>query len=625
MRSAWYRAPLLALAAAGALLVTTAPTRQPAGSPDLPVVRPNDNRVAAGARRGDTVALNLVVRRARWFPGADTGTSVVVDAFGEEGKAPRIPAPLIRVRAGTHIVATVRNALPDSTITVHGLHTHPAAGWGTMRLMPGEIHTVRFTAGEPGTYTYFATIGRVIPPVFERETAAGAFVVDPPAGRTDDRVFVINIWGNTPDPLTTSNALAINGKTWPYTERLTSSLGDSVRYRIVNASTRAHPMHLHGFYFRVDARGTGFAETAYAPARRRLAVTETLLPAETMDMVWHADRPGNWLLHCHLAFHVVPEAALLEAPPPEDHDALSHDANRHMAGLILGITVRPARGWREPVRTDPQRMRLLVQEGARRGASPRAIGYVLQTGDTPPVPDSVQIPGPTLVLTRGRPADITVVNLLKEPTGVHWHGIELESYFDGVAGWSGAGQHVAPPIAPGDSFVAHLTLPRAGTFIYHTHLGDLVQLTAGLYGAIVVLEPGQHFDPRSDHVFVAGWDGDVRPRRLLVNGDSVPPPLELAAGQRHRLRFVNIGAAGFVRFALKRDTSLVRWRALAKDGADLPPALAVEGPATVQINVGETYDAELDAREPGNYELWLELTLRPGMQGVMRHQQVIVH
>jgi FtsP/CotA-like multicopper oxidase with cupredoxin domain len=252
------------------------------------------------------------------------------------------------------------------------------------------------------------------------------------------------------------------------------------------------------------------------------------------------------------------------------------------------------------------------------------MGYALQGDGIEAAADSVQIPGPTVVLTRGRPADITVVNRLKEPTGVHWHGIELESYSDGVAGWSGAGRRIAPPIAPGDSFVARLTMPRAGTFIYHTHLGDLVQLTSGLYGAMVVLEPGEHFDPRTDHVFVAGWDGDVRPRRLLINGDSVPRPLELAAGQRHRLRFVNIGAAGFVRFSLKRDTSLVRWRAVAKDGADLPSLAAVDGPASARINVGETYDASFDASEPGEYELWAELTLRPGVAAVMKRQRVIV-
>jgi FtsP/CotA-like multicopper oxidase with cupredoxin domain len=492
-----------------------------------------------------------------------------------------------------------------------------------MRLAPGESHTVRFTAGEPGTYSYYATIGHIVFPMAERETAGGAFVVDPPGARTDDRVFVINIYGNSPGPHEVSNALALNGKTWPYTERLSASLGDSVRYRIVNVSMRAHPIHLHGFYFRVDGHGSGLADTVFAPADRRLAVTESVFPRGSLTMMWQPDRPGNWLLHCHLAFHVVPELALLEAPPPERHDPLSHDANRHMAGLVMGITVPASTDWREPVRSDPQRLRLFVQEGPRRRAAPRSMSYVVQAGDAPR-PDSVQVPGPTLVLTRGRPADITVINRMREPTGVHWHGIELESYSDGVVGWSGMGDRVAPPIAPGDSFVARLTQPRAGTFIYHTHLGDLEQLTAGLYGAIVVLEPGERFDPSRDHVIVAGWDGDVIPRRLLINGDSAPPPLVLTRDRSHRFRFVNIGAAGFVRFALHRDGTVLRWRAVGKDGADLPPSAAVETPSAVRINVGETFDAAFDATAPGEYELIYELTLRPGTPGVTRRQRVTV-
>ena len=612
----------------GALVVTlalgdAAPARVPPIPNERTVVRPNDNRVPAGTRRRDTLTVRLVIDRARWFPGAETGPSVVVEAFAEEGKAPQIPAPLIRVPVGTHIIATVRNALPDSTVTVHGLHMRPAAGWGTMRLAPGEIHTVRFTTGAPGTYSYFATIGRVVFPEVERETAAGAFIVDAAGAQVEDRVFVINIWGNSSVPGRFNNALAINGKTWPYTERLSASLGERVRYRIVNSSNRAHPMHLHGFYYRVDAQGPGFADTSFAPTQRRLVVTETVFPNATMTIEWQPDRPGNWLFHCHLAFHVVPEAALLEPSTPEDRHGLSHDAGQHMAGLILGITVPSPRRWREPVRADPQRLTLFVQEGVRRGASPRSMGYVLHGGAIP-ARDSGQIPGPTRAVTRGRPADITVDNRLKEPTAVHWHGIELESYSDGVAGWSGAGQRVAPPIAPGDSFVARLTLPRAGTFIYHTHLGDLEQLTAGLYGALVVLEPGERFDPRTDHLIVAGWDGDVRPRRPLINGDSAPPPLELAGGRRHRLRFVNIGAANILRFSLSRDGALVRWRALAKDGADLPGELAVEGPAVVRLNVGETYDAVFDASQPGEYELLLELVPRPGAAPITRRQQVIV-
>jgi manganese oxidase len=607
--------PVLAVAAL--LLASFSPRAE------VPVVSPNDNRVSAGVRRGDTLTLDLVVTRARWFPEADGGTSIVVEALAEEGKAPQIPAPLIRVRAGTHIVATVRNGLPDSTITVMGLHSRPAAAWGDMRLRPGERHTVRFTAGTPGTYAYRTVIGTVDLDKVERETTGGAFVVDSVGAPTDDRIFVVNIWGEYKDSTTYRNALAFNGKSWPHTERLSATLGDRVRYRVVNASSRVHPMHLHGMYFRVDSRGNGFADTIYTRERQRLAATEDMLPGTTMSMVWDADRPGNWLLHCHLAFHVIPEASLLDAPPAEAKHPLSHDANLHMVGLIMGITVKPRTAWSEPPRTDAQAVRLVVQEGKRRGRSERAMGFVGSSAGAPLAQDSVQIPGPVLVLTRGRPADITVVNRLSEPTGVHWHGIELESYSDGVVGWSGMDQRIAPPIAPNDSFVARLTLPRAGTFMYHTHLGDLVQLTSGMYGAIVVMEPGQRYDPRTDHVYVFGWDGPHEPAQMLVNGDSVLAPKELAAGVKHRLRFVNIGPAPYVRVTLMRDTSLVRWRAVAKDGADLAPGQATERPAVVMLNVGETYDFEFDAREPGEYVLAMNQLNRVGPPG-RRPQRLIV-
>jgi FtsP/CotA-like multicopper oxidase with cupredoxin domain len=205
------------------------------------------------------------------------------------------------------------------------------------------------------------------------------------------------------------------------------------------------------------------------------------------------------------------------------------------------------------------------------------------------------------VLNRNEPTDIVVVNRLAEPAAIHWHGIELESYSDGVAGWSGYGDHLAPSIQPGDSFFAHLTLPRAGTFIYHTHMNDIEQLTSGLYGGIVVLEPGRRFDPRRDHIYVAGWDSEQNPH-LLVNGDSLPAPLDLSAGVSHRFRFVNIGAAERFPFSIYRDTSLVTWKMLARDGAELPPAQALTVPSVDWLDVGETRDVEI-VPLPGMYRL----------------------
>ena len=106
--------------------------------------------------------------------------------------------------------------------------------------------------------------------------------------------------------------------------------------------------------------------------------------------------------------------------------------------------------------------------------------------------------GPPIVVNVGDPLSINVINRSAQPTAVHWHGIELESYFDGIAGFSGARSRLAPVIAPGDSFEARFTPPRAGTFIYHSHVDEVRQQAAGLTGAIVVLAPGQRFDPATD-------------------------------------------------------------------------------------------------------------------------------
>ena len=98
----------------------------------------NDNRVAAGVLKRDTLRVSLVLQRAEWYPEAEDGPHVTVEAFGEEGKAPSIPAPLIRVPTGTTVRATIRNALPDSTIHVIGFATQPIAPSETLHMRPGQ-------------------------------------------------------------------------------------------------------------------------------------------------------------------------------------------------------------------------------------------------------------------------------------------------------------------------------------------------------------------------------------------------------------------------------------------------------------------------------------------------------
>ena len=62
------------------------------------VIVANQNKAPAGVTRAGVVRIALEAREGLWRPQADTGAGVVVQAFGEAGKALQIPGPLIRVR-----------------------------------------------------------------------------------------------------------------------------------------------------------------------------------------------------------------------------------------------------------------------------------------------------------------------------------------------------------------------------------------------------------------------------------------------------------------------------------------------------------------------------------------------
>jgi FtsP/CotA-like multicopper oxidase with cupredoxin domain len=184
--------------------------------------------------------------------------------------------------------------------------------------------------------------------------------------------------------------------------------------------------------------------------------------------------------------------------------------------------------------------------------------------------------------------------------------MELESLYDGVAGWSGAGSNMAPLIAPGDSFVAVFTPPRAGTFIYHTHMDETVQLGTGMYGPLIVVEPGARFDPATDIPVVIGGAVDNDTAAATIDGRRHPPARAFAAGTTYRLRFINILAADVLAVRLVNDSTPVTWTPVAKDGADVQPNVRRPVAATFRIGVGETYDFEWTPPRPMDAELLVE-------------------
>src|SRR5690348_11026170 len=170
-----------------------------------------------------------------------------------------------------------------------------------------------------------------------------------------------------------------------------------------------------------------------------------------------------------------------------------------------------------------------------------------------------QVPGPTIEARVGDVLEVRLKNSLREPTTIHWHGLQIPASMDGT-------DMVQHPIMPGETFTYRFKLPDAGTFWYHPHMNETVQLERGLYGAIVVRGPDEP-ELDADRVLVIddvaldrkgeikppGWwfeqhDGRQGSTRL-INGRQ-EPELTIAAGHVERWRLVNASSARYIRLSI---------------------------------------------------------------------------
>jgi FtsP/CotA-like multicopper oxidase with cupredoxin domain len=602
--------------------------------PDAPVAEVNDNRHPAGTLSGRTLTLSLDIVEAGYQPEGEHDPVVRVLAFAESGKAPQVPGPLLRAPVGTTVRLTVRNR-SDSAVVLAGLRRSMPADRDTLNVAPGATREITFRLDKAGNFFYWGMLKGLS--TFEDRfwldsQLTGAFVVDSagaPPPSTQERIWVITEWFyDVPKTRTFESALTFNGKAWPYNERLTFKQGDSVHFRVINAAAVEHPLHLHGFYFRVERQGGTRADTV-VPVSRQLLQNMRLIPiGGSLLLSWVPTTPGNWVFHCHFAGHVGEIVSLHDSPDAftvssghGEHSVPAHDkpGGHTMRGLVVGMHITPAPGYAEPVVANRRTINLLIQKrpnGLVGGQT--AYGFLLQTGTETPARDSISIPGPILELKRGEPVRILVKNNLDEQSGVHWHGLEIESFPDGVPDFSGIGDKIMPPIPPGKTFAADFTPPRSGTFPYHSHLHEMRQIGSGMYGAIIVSDTPR--DTTRDHVIIAGGGGlpmfyKQAPNFLLVNGSVAPTLLRMTVGDTNRLRIVSIHADEVLHFRFGTETEAVRWKPLARDGADLPAALRAEKPALLEMSPGETADFTYVPTRPGR--LMLEVWINAGQRVVL--------
>ena len=118
-----------------------------------------------------------------------------------------------------------------------------------------------------------------------------------------------------------------------------------------------------------------------------------------------------------------------------------------------------------------------------------------------------QSPGPTIEVVEGDRVRIFVTNRLPERTSIHWHGQRLPNGMDGVAGLT------QPAIDPGKTFVYEFVARRPGTFMYHPHADEMVQMAMGMMGFWVT-------HPKARHPWIDEVDRDFV---FLLNAYDIEP------------------------------------------------------------------------------------------------------
>lgn len=160
-----------------------------------------------------------------------------------------------------------------------------------------------------------------------------------------------------------------------------------------------------------------------------------------------------------------------------------------------------------------------------------------------------QSPGPTIEAVEGDRVRIFVTNRLPEATSIHWHGQRLPSGMDGVAGLT------QPGIASGKTYVYEFVAQRSGTFMYHPHADEMVQMAMGLMGFWVThpRNPEEHRVDRDYVMLLNAYDidpGSFTPKvntmldfnLWTINSRSFPgiAPMVAARGDRVRIRVGNL-------------------------------------------------------------------------------------
>ena len=251
------------------------------------------------------------------------------------------------------------------------------------------------------------------------------------------------------------------------------------------------------------------------------------------------------------------------------------------------------------------------------------------------------IPGPTLVFKEGEYAVIHVKNEMSVETSIHWHGLLLPNFQDGVPYLN------SPPIEAGTTYTFEFPLIHSGTYWYHSH--TMLQEQKGVYGSIII-EPKERtleYD-KEMVVMLSDWTNqkpinvlrnlkrgnewynvkkrtatplnqvigrggfgaqmnfwrqrmesadiaDIYYDAFLINGKEVVEYPEFKPGEKVRLRIINGSASSQFWLTFGGKAPLL----VSSDGIDVKPVARNKN----FIAIAETYDFIITIPEDGKIEL----------------------
>ena len=265
-----------------------------------------------------------------------------IDAWGFNGSA---PGPTIQVNQGDHVRVIFDNHLPESS-SIHWHGFEDMVGYDGMPgisqapVRPGGRFVYEFHIHQAGTYFYHSHMA-----MQEMMGMLGGFIMHPrtPDHPHCDKDFLLHVqeYAVLPDNTVPNTAemeynwLVLNGKAGPASTPLIVRQGDRVRLRFVNLGMDHHPMHVHGYTFHTTGtEGGRIQPSAWWPGNTVLVGV-----AQARDVELIADRPGDWMLHCHLPHHMMNQMSSNLGGTPMTNGPLA--PTKAMSGMA-GMSMAPA-------------------------------------------------------------------------------------------------------------------------------------------------------------------------------------------------------------------------------------------------------------------------------------------